>query len=491
MIREEADVAILGAGFSGSLLASMLRARGKRVVLIERGAHPRFALGESSTPLANLALEEIARDYGLAWLAPLAEYGSWKRTYPHLVCGLKRGFTYVQHHAGEEFQPRDDHANELLVAASPNDEVGDTHWLRADIDQFLMQKAVEAGAVYLDHTAIARATPGRLWRLAGQRRDEPVNVRARFLVDASGNGGALSRLFGYPPAERMRTDSWAVYSHFEGVARWEDIYRELGGRADDHPYRCDDAALHHVLDDGWMYVLRFDNGVTSAGFLLDGRKRQPDPEKSPEEEWRALLAEHPSIARQFRAATAVRPFERTGRLQRRALSLSGDNWALLAPAAYTLDALFSTGNAHALATVQRLAATLAEGERRRDGMWLDEYASMLEREIDYVDHLVAGCYRAMGDFRLMAAYAMYYFAGAIAAEERRRAGQAKAGEEVLSSAELCDAVSGAHEWVARAAARGGATRAEVEMFERLVAGHIAPFNTVGLMAPAKRNLYPW
>jgi FADH2 O2-dependent halogenase len=27
----------------------------------------------------------------------------------------------------------------------------------------------------------------------------------------------------------------------------------------------DDAALHHVFDGGWVWVLRFNNGITSAG----------------------------------------------------------------------------------------------------------------------------------------------------------------------------------------------------------------------------------
>src|SRR4029078_11985335 len=94
--REEGDVAILGAGFSGSLLACICRKLGLSVILIERDAHPRFARGEARTPLANLALQEIARDYGLGWLAPLAKYGSWKREYPHLVCGPKRRFPYAK-----------------------------------------------------------------------------------------------------------------------------------------------------------------------------------------------------------------------------------------------------------------------------------------------------------------------------------------------------------------------------------------------------------
>ena len=62
MIREWADVAILGAGFAGSVLAMVLRRLGRSVVLVERGAHPRFAVGESSTPLANLVLESLRKN---------------------------------------------------------------------------------------------------------------------------------------------------------------------------------------------------------------------------------------------------------------------------------------------------------------------------------------------------------------------------------------------------------------------------------------------
>src|SRR6185503_14194201 len=64
-MRVDADVAIVGSGFAGSLTALALTRRGKRVVFVERGRHPRFAIGESSTPLANLLLEELADAYDL------------------------------------------------------------------------------------------------------------------------------------------------------------------------------------------------------------------------------------------------------------------------------------------------------------------------------------------------------------------------------------------------------------------------------------------
>ena len=99
------DVAIIGAGFSGSLLALMLHQVGRKVVLLERGQHPRFALGESSTPMTNLAFERSWHDYDLPWLLPLAKHGPWKKNYPHLPVGLKRGFTFAWHQPGQPFNP--------------------------------------------------------------------------------------------------------------------------------------------------------------------------------------------------------------------------------------------------------------------------------------------------------------------------------------------------------------------------------------------------
>src|SRR5262245_37888736 len=129
-MRTDFDVAIVGSGFAGSVLAASLQRIGRSVVLLERGRHPRFAIGESTSPLANLLLEELAERYDLPRLAPLASYGAWQRTYPDVVCGLKRGFTFFHHEAGRPRRHAAARANELLVAASPADEVADTHWLR-------------------------------------------------------------------------------------------------------------------------------------------------------------------------------------------------------------------------------------------------------------------------------------------------------------------------------------------------------------------------
>src|SRR5947199_10781088 len=118
MSRLDCDLAVLGSGFGGTLLAIIAQRLGLGVALLERGTHPRFAIGESSTPLADFKLGAIADRFGLPWLRPLAKYGPWKAAYPHLTCGLKRGFSFFRHEAGRPYAPQESSGNALPVAAS-------------------------------------------------------------------------------------------------------------------------------------------------------------------------------------------------------------------------------------------------------------------------------------------------------------------------------------------------------------------------------------
>src|SRR6266496_2991390 len=193
------DIAVIGSGFAGSLLAIVCRRLGRSVVLIERGRHPRFAIGESSSPLANLVLEELCDRYGLSRIRPLSSWGTWQQQYPQITCGLKRGFTFYAHDAGRPFAADADRTDQLLVAASPRDEVADTHWFRADFDAFLAEEARNEGAEYLDHTRLdsVRATAAG-FELTGEREGRTVSLEARFITDASGPGGFLHRAFELP-----------------------------------------------------------------------------------------------------------------------------------------------------------------------------------------------------------------------------------------------------------------------------------------------------
>src|SRR5690348_8349305 len=46
----DVDVVILGSGLAGSVTGSILARHGATVALVDAAAHPRFAIGESTTP---------------------------------------------------------------------------------------------------------------------------------------------------------------------------------------------------------------------------------------------------------------------------------------------------------------------------------------------------------------------------------------------------------------------------------------------------------
>ncbi len=143
------DIAVVGSGFAGSVLATIARRLGLRVILLERGKHPRFAIGESSTPLSNLLLEELSTRYDLPKVKAFTKWGSWQNTYPELPCGLKRGFSFFHHLLGQSEIVGPDRRAELFVAASPHDGIADTHWYRAEFDHFLVREAQNLALIIL------------------------------------------------------------------------------------------------------------------------------------------------------------------------------------------------------------------------------------------------------------------------------------------------------------------------------------------------------
>jgi FADH2 O2-dependent halogenase len=493
MIRLDVDLVVLGAGFGGTLLALIAQRLGFAVALLERGSHPRFAIGESSTPLADFKLAAIADRFDLEWLRPFAKYGTWKATNPHIGCGLKRGFSFFHHERDRLHTAREANDNALLVAASPDDTRSDTHWFRADFDAHLVRRAVEAGIPYLDRLEIQALRQQRDgWQLEGIRPDGAMTVRAGFVVDATGDGQVLGRALGLEsvPSSALFARSRALYSHFTGVARWHDMLEQDFGRSAvaGHPYPCDAAALHHVFDGGWMWVLRFDNGVTSAGFSLDPDKQPIRPAETPEAEWEWLLHSYPSLGRQFANAEAVRPLVRTGRLQRRLSQAAGAGWALLPHAAGFLDAWLSPGIAQTLFAVNRLGRVLAEDWRGpRRAQRLATYDRAVLRELAWMDEITGTCFACFDRFEILTTVTMLYFAAAIYCEERERAGRAGPDEPFL----LAD--DGTYRTLAAEAFRKAPTVAVAgaDSFAAGVRRALAPYNLGGLCDPGRRNLYPF
>ena len=438
------DIAILGSGFGGSLLASILARQGKRCLLVDRSAHPRFTIGESSTPLADFVLSDLARRYELTDVLPLASFGTWRRSYPLLRCGLKRGFSYFAHQPGENFRTDANHSGQLLVAASSDDNDSDTHWHRADVDAFLFRVAQRGGVECLENTRVT----------------------------------TIHR--------ELQTHSRAIYGHFEGVRQFADILADGGCDLTPHPFPCDHAALHHLLEHAWMWNLRFVDSTVSAGLVLD-ISSGAEPHAAAEEQWQATLRAYPSLAAQFADARVLPEsgLRSTGRLQRLSAQAAGPGWAALPHTAGFVDPLHSTGIAHTLSAIERLALLL-EPPGSPNATALQAYSVAVRDELRFVDQLVSGCYAALPVFRLFQAWTMLYFAAAHSCELRRID-----GEKAFANGFLGAALPGLRSIPQAlapqlAAALRRPEPAVLDALEQNMADAIAPFNLAGLCDAAAR-----
>lgn len=506
------DIAIIGSGFAGSILARVLRRQGRRVVLLEKGRHPRFALGESTTPLANFALERLARRSGLRDLFDLAAYGRWQERLPHLRRGLKRGFTFYGHRRGRPFRNDINNSHRLLVAASPEDALADSHWLRADVDHHLVERAEAEGVDVHQQTtvtAVERLDDG--WRLHTSRSGRPTVFAARYVVDGSGPAAVVPRSLGMRPvdAETLPQAS-LLFTHTHCPPPFRPPVGAPDGRRDgphpdgphpdgphpDGPYPDDHAAVHHLLEEGWIYLLPFDPDaaaqasprLASLGAVLygppGGDARHTEPAEAA---WRRLLASYPALETQLADLPTVRPWRRLEPLAYRQRRAAGNGWFLLPHTFAFYDPMFSTGMAWSLLAVERLCDLLGAESASRPVDPLP-YADLLANEADQIAHLITAARSARHHFELFKHVAFLYFAVVSHTELRQRLldpppQRPHAWEGFLGASEP--------HWrqvFAQAAARStDHDSAETVRWLRQV---VQPWDAIGLDVPNRANLYP-
>jgi FADH2 O2-dependent halogenase len=392
------DCVVIGAGIAGTTTALVLAQVGLRVLTIEAGSHPRFAIGESLVPTTTLGFHYLAKTYRIPELRRISHYPDLKE----LGCAAwpKLGFWFGHHRAGETLQPGSE-----LMFVSPGLPIGpDTHLLRADVDGFLASRLTAYGVDYLEHAAVADLAAesdhvALLIDVEGRRRA----VRTRFVLDCSGHKSFLAERFGLRETlPRLRTNTRTIFSHFRDVPFLEDV---LPRRAVRFRASRDACTIHHCFDGGWFWVIRFDNRITSVGLVLD-REIHPDNDQPAEEEFRRFVGRFPSVEAQLGSAAAIRPFVKTSRVQFLSHRISGDRYLLAPHAAGFVDPLFSTGIDLTVAFVARMAPILRR--LMDDDDFRAERWAPLEQcffaEIEAIDRVVHGMYRSYRHMDLFKQY---------------------------------------------------------------------------------------
>jgi flavin-dependent dehydrogenase len=230
MTVENVDVLVIGAGPSGSVAASIVNQAGYSVKIVEKVKFPRFVIGESLLPRCMEALDA-------AGFIPALEAQGFQEKFgaKFVKDGLVADFNFA-----DKFTPGWDKAWQVP---------------RADFDQVLAEEVQRQGVPVefeTEVTGISFHGSDSVTQVTGPD-GSAKEIHARFIIDASGYGRVIPRLFNLDRPSNLPARK-TMFAHFEDPNRF--LF--------DEPNRI--TVIAH-RPDVWVWVIPFANGNTSVGFV--------------------------------------------------------------------------------------------------------------------------------------------------------------------------------------------------------------------------------
>ncbi len=316
------DVIVIGAGPSGSTVAHLVAQRGARVLMLDADPFPRFRIGESLLPSDLHVLERLG--------VTLAPGGRHLR---------KAGAEFFDELTGEYAE---------YPFADALEGTGDHAWQvdRAGFDQALAEAAVAAGVTLHSEEAVTEVAFDEAGVTARSARG---TYRARYLVDASGQGALMARREG---TRRRITEfgTGAVFAHYEDLR--PAVVEEL---------EADGNIKVVFVEDGWCWAIPLGEGRLSVGHVT----RRPGVQDG----WLdAQIAGSDVLRRITDGARREREPRRLGSFSFVNERPHGARWSCVGDAACFLDPVFSSGVSFGMMSACHAADTLADAlEAGREG----------------------------------------------------------------------------------------------------------------------------
>jgi flavin-dependent dehydrogenase len=335
MKTSKVDVLVIGAGPAGTVAASLINKEGYSVRIVEKMKFPRFVIGESLLPRSMDALAEAGFIDAISAKGFQQKFGA-KFVKDGTVCD----FTFKEQYTkGWEWT-----------------------WqvTRADFDKTLAD-TVESMGVPVDYETTVTAI-----RFNGSDSVTTVvdaagveeEIAARFIVDGSGYGRVIPRLFNLEKESNLQPRR-ALFAHTV------DARRSMA----DEPNRIT-AVVHKP--GVWIWIIPFSTGVTSVGFVGDPSFFEQYP-GTPEEQYRALLEAEPYTRERFRDVELVFEPRVLQSWSATTDKFYGDGFVLTGNVTEFLDPIFSSGVTLACVSSQTAAKLVIRKLKGEDVDWEREY----------------------------------------------------------------------------------------------------------------------
>ena len=342
MKTEKTDVLVIGAGPAGCVAASMINQQGFKVKIVEKERFPRFVIGESLLPRVMDNLEEA----GL------------------LEAVKKAGFQ-------EKFGAKFVRGEEICDFNFSDQFSKGWTWTwqvpRGQFDSILAETIESMGVPVEFQTAVNNIVFNGTDSITTvtDKDGNSRQIEAKFIVDASGYGRVIPRMFGLDEPSSLGKRQ----THFT-------LYKDLK-----RPGGIDGNRITVVVHQQrvWIWIIPFSNGITSVGFVADPEFFDAFP-NDPVERMKAIIASDPNTAARFKDADMMFEPRTIEGYSISTKQLYGDGFALVGNATEFLDPVFSSGVTFAVESGRRagkLTASFLKGEK-------------VDWQKDYTDYMMQG-----------------------------------------------------------------------------------------------------
>ena len=344
MKKEKTDVLVIGAGPAGTVAASIIKQAGFKVTIVEKLKFPRFVIGESLLPRCMEALTEAK------FLDAVKQAGFQEKFGAKFVKNGK----ICDYLFADQFTPG-------------------WNWTwqvpREEFDKILAD-TVEQQGVPVQYETTVKAIEFNGQDSLTTVEDAAGNqsqIEARFIVDGSGYGRVIPRLFNLEKPSSLATRK-ALFAHVADTKR----------SMDDEPNRITIIVHKKGI---WIWVIPFSNGNTSVGFVGD-HEFFSGLEGSNEEQLRALIATEPYLAERLKDVKMIFEPRILESWSATSTTFYGEGFVLTGNVTEFLDPVFSSGVT--LATVSsQLAAHLVIRKLNGENVdWDKEYTEPMMQGVD-------------------------------------------------------------------------------------------------------------
>jgi flavin-dependent dehydrogenase len=359
MSIQSTDVLVIGAGPAGTVAASIVNKAGFKVRIVEKMKFPRFVIGESLLPRCMEALEE----------AGFLEAVKEKKFQE------KGGAKFVKNGKTCDYQ----FADQFTKGWQWTWQVP-----RAEFDKTLAD-TVEKMGVQIDYettvTGIEFQGSDSITTVV-DKNGIKSEIRARFIIDGSGYGRVIPRLFNMDKPSNLPPRK-ALFTHTV------DLRRELS----DEPNRITIVVHQPAV---WIWIIPFSTGITSLGFVGDPSFFAKIPGNT-EQQLRTLIAQEPYLKERFKEIEFLfepRVLESWSSTTDR---FYGEGFVLTGNVTEFLDPVFSSGVTLATVSSQIAGKLVVEKLNGRQIDWENEYMKIMMQGVDTFRSYVMAWYEGTLD----------------------------------------------------------------------------------------------